>query len=138
MLKLWVALCAPPLLESVAFTVKFTILFGPVGVPAIWPDESMLSPAGKLPVLTVSVSVPAPPDVPTVWEYAVPSVPAGKDVVVMAGGGVSVMVTAAELAGLATEVAVTVAAGSALDASGWATEAPLAVAFATAPAAGAL
>jgi hypothetical protein len=98
----------------------------------------MLSPAGRLPVLSVNVSVPAPPDVATVWEYAVPSVPAGKDVVVMAGGGVSVMVTDAELAGLATEVALTVADGSALDASGLAMEAPLAMALAIAPAAGAL
>jgi hypothetical protein len=48
------------------------------------------------------------------------------------------MVTAAELAGLATEVAVTVAVGSALDASGLAMEDPLTAAFATAPAAGAL
>jgi len=135
MLRLCVALCAPPLLESVAFTVNFTIPFGPVGVPVIWPEESIVSPAGRLPALIVSASVPAPPEVPTVWEYAVPSVPAGRVVVVMAGGDVSVMVTAAEVAGLATEVAVTVAVGFALDTSGLV---PLAIAFATAPAAGAL
>lgn len=38
--------------------------------------------------------------------------PAGRVVVVMAGGDVRVMVTAAVLEGLATEVAVTVAVGS--------------------------
>ena len=42
-----------------------------------------------------------------------PSVPEGSDVVVMAGGEVMLMVTAADVAGLATEVAVTVAVGSA-------------------------
>ena len=67
MLRFCVADCAPPLLESVTFTVKLAVPFGPVGVPVIWPDESILSPAGRFPVLTVRVSVPAPPEVAIVW-----------------------------------------------------------------------
>lgn len=67
-----------------------------------------------------------------------PSVPADRVVVVMTGGGVTLIVTAADFVGLATEVAVTVAVGSALEASGLVAEAPLAMAFATAPTAGAL
>jgi len=66
-LRFCVADCAPPLLESVTFTVKLAVPFGPVGVPVICPEESILSPAGKLPVLTVRASVPAPPDVAIVW-----------------------------------------------------------------------
>ena len=66
-LRFCVADCAPPLLESVTFTVKFAVPFGPVGVPVIRPDESMLSPAGRLPVPTVRVNVPAPPDVVIIW-----------------------------------------------------------------------
>jgi hypothetical protein len=138
MLKFCVADCAPPLLESVTFTVKFAAPFGPVGVPVICPDESMLSPAGKFPLLTVSVSVPAPPDVVIVWVYAVPSVPAGSVVVVIPGGGVMLIVTVADWEGLATEVAVTMAAGSALEVRGLAVEAPLAMPLAAAPTAGAL
>jgi hypothetical protein len=55
------------LLESVTFTVKLAVPFGPVGVPVICPDESIVSPAGRLPVLTVRVNVPAPPEVAIVW-----------------------------------------------------------------------
>lgn len=115
MLKFCVLDSAPPLLESVTFTVKVAVPFGPVGVPVICPDISMFNPAGRLPVLIVNVSVPAPPDDATVWLYAVPSVPAGRDVVGIAGGGVMLMVTAADFEVSATEVAVTVAVGSAAE-----------------------
>jgi len=66
MLRFCTADCAPALLESVAFTVKLVVPLGPVGVPVMCPDESMLNPAGKLPLLTISVTVPAPPEVATV------------------------------------------------------------------------
>ena len=66
MLRFCTADWAPALLESVAFTVKLVVPLGPVGVPVMCPDESMLNPAGKLPLLTISVTVPAPPDVATV------------------------------------------------------------------------
>jgi hypothetical protein len=56
----------------------------------------------------------------------------------MTGGGVMLIVTVADFAELATEVAVTMAVGSALETSGLVVEAPLAMAFATAPTAGAL
>src|SRR5260370_13486384 len=61
MLKFCVADCAPPLLESVTFTVKFAEPLGPVGVPVICPDVSMLSHSGRLPVLPVIVKVIATP-----------------------------------------------------------------------------
>jgi hypothetical protein len=48
------------------------------------------------------------------------------------------IVTVADRVELATEVAVTVAVGSALEISGLVAEAPLAMPFATAPTAGAL
>jgi hypothetical protein len=60
--RFWVADWTPPLLESVAFTVKVAVPFGPVGVPVIWPEESMASPAGKFPALMVRINVPAPPE----------------------------------------------------------------------------
>lgn len=62
MLRFWVADSGPPLLESVTFTVKLAVAFGPVGVPVILPEVSMLSPAGKLPVLIEKDNVPAPPE----------------------------------------------------------------------------
>ena len=67
-----------------------------------------------------------------------PSVPAGSDVVVMTGGEVMLMVTAADAVGLATEVAVTVAVGLTARGDGlWSVTGEV-VTLATAPAAGAL
>jgi hypothetical protein len=108
-LRLCMADSALALLESVAFTVKLVVPIGPVGVPVMCPDESIVNPAARLPLLTVSVTVPEPPDVPTVWPYAIPSVPAGSDFVVTDGGGETLMVTDADFVESATEVAVTVA-----------------------------
>jgi hypothetical protein len=56
-----------PVLESVAFTVKLDVVFGPVGVPVIAPALLKLNPAGKDPAVIEKVSVPAPPDAATVW-----------------------------------------------------------------------
>ena len=109
MLRFCTADCAPAVLESVAFTVKLVVPLGPAGVPVMCPDESMLKPAGKLPLLTVSLTIPAPPKVAIVWLYAVPGVPAGSDVVVTDGAGVMLMVTDADFVESVTEVAVTVA-----------------------------
>lgn len=109
MLRFCTADCAPALLESVAFTVKLVVPLGPAGVPVMCPEESMLKPAGKLPLLTVSLTIPAPPEVAMVWLYAVPCVPAGSDVVVTDGAGVMLMVTDADFVESVTEVAVTVA-----------------------------
>jgi len=94
---------------SRAITVKALVPLGPVGVPVMCPEESMLNPAARLPLLTVSVTVPAPPEVATVWLYAVPCVPAGSEVVVTDGGGVTLMVTDADVVESDAEVAVTVA-----------------------------
>ena len=67
-----------------------------------------------------------------------PSVPAGRVVVVIEGGDVMLIVTVADFVVSATEVAVTMAEGSALETSGLVVEVPLAMPFATAPTAGAL
>jgi hypothetical protein len=72
MLRFCTADTRPALLESVAFTVKLVVPLGPVGVPVMCPDESIVNPAAKPPLLTVSVTVPAPPEVATVWLYAIP------------------------------------------------------------------
>jgi hypothetical protein len=109
MLRFCMANFAPALLESVAFTVKLLIPLGPVGVPVICPAESMLKPAARLPPLTANATVPAPPDVVTVWLYTVPCVPAGREVVITDGGGVTLMATDANFVESAAEVAVTVA-----------------------------
>lgn len=93
MLSAFVPVCAG-LLWSVTCTVKFAVPFGPVGVPVIFPVESIASPAGKLPALMLNVSVPSPPVAATVWLYAVPSVPAGSVVVVIDGGAGRFTVTA--------------------------------------------
>jgi hypothetical protein len=90
-------------------TVKLDVPVGPVGVPVMCPDESILNPLARLPVLTVSVTAPAPPEVATVWLYAVPCVAAGREVVVTVRGGVTVMAIDADFVESAADVAVTVA-----------------------------
>lgn len=90
--------------------MKFAVPFGPVGVPLIAPEELIVNPAGSDPALIVNAQVPAPPLSATVAEYAVPSVPAGNVVVVIAGTAVTVIFTDAVFVVSFTDVAVTVAA----------------------------
>src|SRR5207253_8318850 len=82
MLRFCTADCAPALLESVAFTVKLVVPLGPAGVPVMCPDESILNPAAKPPLLTAIVPLPAPPAVATLWLYAVPCVRARSELAV--------------------------------------------------------
>ena len=89
--------------------MKLDVPLGPVGVPVMRPDESMLNPVDRLPLLTVSVTAPAPPEVSTAWLYPVPCVPAGSEVVVTVRGGITLMVTDADFVESAADVAVTVA-----------------------------
>ena len=52
MLRACVADCGPALLASVTLTVKFAVVFGPVGVPVIAPEEELNErPAGREPAL---------------------------------------------------------------------------------------
>jgi hypothetical protein len=51
MLSACVVDCGPTVLASVAFTVKFAVPFGPVGVPLIVPEGLSVSPAGTVPAL---------------------------------------------------------------------------------------
>ena len=67
-----------------------------------------VNPAGSAPRLMLKARVPAPPVAVTVWLYAVNSVSAGSVVVVITGGGLTTMLTEADLVVSATEVAVIV------------------------------
>ena len=108
MLSGWVADIALTVLESVTFTVKFTVPAGPVGVPEmVFPFR--VRPPGSVPLLIEYVNVPAPPVAETVWLYAEPSVAAGNVVVIIEGAGVIETLIVADLVVSATEVAVTVA-----------------------------
>ena len=51
MLNACVADCAPAVLESVTLIVKFEVVFGPVGVPVMFPEVLSARPAGSVPVL---------------------------------------------------------------------------------------
>lgn len=60
MLKAWFTLCGG-VPESFAVTVNFAVP-AVVGVPEIAPELFKFNPAGKLPVVTVQVTVPVPPE----------------------------------------------------------------------------
>jgi hypothetical protein len=60
MLSACVLLCAG-VPESVAFTVKLEVLAA-VGVPLIAPPVLKFKPAGRVPLATVQVTVPVPPE----------------------------------------------------------------------------
>jgi len=67
---------------------------GVVGVPEIVLPLSA-SPAGSEPVVTVHVYPPVPPLAASDWEYGVPTVPFGRDeVVIVTGAGLTVMLSA--------------------------------------------
>ena len=90
--------------------MKFAVPLGPVGVPLIVPDEPIASPAGSVPALIENAQVPAPPLSATAWLYAMPSVPAGRDVVVIFGIAEMFTVTDAVFVLSFTDVAVITAA----------------------------
>src|SRR6266403_1868265 len=115
-LRAWVAVIGVMVLESVTLTVKFTVPLGPVGFPEIVPAPLRVRPAGNVPALMENVTVPAPPVFAIAWLYAVPSTPAGRVVVVIAGAAVTVIVTANVFVMSVTEVAVITAVPEALPA----------------------
>ena len=75
-----------PLALSVTFTVKLLDPAVP-GVPEIVPPADRLNPAGSDPTDTVHEYGGDPPEAPSACEYAVPTVPAGNDDVVMFSAG---------------------------------------------------
>jgi hypothetical protein len=105
-LRAWMAVIGVMVLESVTLTVKFAVPLGPVGFPEIVPAPLRVRPAGNVPALMENVTVPAPPVFAIAWLYAVPSTPAGRVVVVMAGTAVTVIVTVNVFVMSVTEVAV--------------------------------
>src|SRR5579863_6784580 len=74
---------------SVTLTVKVAVPAA-VGVPEIAPAPLNDNPAGRAPLATLQVSVPAPPLDWSVALYAVPAVPPDKVVVLMVGSGETV------------------------------------------------
>ena len=77
-----------------------------VGVPLTAPVVVFSdSPAGNAPAVTAKVDAPVPPVAPTVWLYAVPTVPAGND----AGLTVIVAFTTTEYACAAVAPTVSIA-----------------------------
>jgi hypothetical protein len=72
--------------ETEALSVTFTVTFaGPafVGVPETTPPAERFRPAGKDPADTVQEYGGVPPDAPSDCEYAVPTVPGGREELLM-------------------------------------------------------
>ena len=92
-----------------AVTVKLTAP-AVVGVPDMAPEELILNPGGKLPVVTLQAMVPTPPLLCKLSEYAVLTTPFGRAAVVIASWGLMVMLRACFTlcGGLPESVAVTV------------------------------
>jgi hypothetical protein len=78
----WVAVWAVGVVESVTFVVKVKVPEA-VGVPESMPPAESVKPAGSAPELMLQVYGVVPPDAASVVEYAVPTWPAGTEVVVI-------------------------------------------------------
>jgi hypothetical protein len=87
----WVAVCAVGVVESVTFAVNVNEPDA-VGVPEIVPPEESVNPPGRAPELMLQPYGVVPPLAASVVEYAVPTVPAGTELVETVTG-----VTAAEI-----------------------------------------
>ena len=90
--------------------MKVDVAAGPLGVPLIAPvDELSTKPVGSdpLPATSDHVYGIVPPDADTPLEYAVPTVPAGSDVVVIVGAAGEVLVRL-NVAGFVTPATVAV------------------------------
>jgi hypothetical protein len=83
MAKAWLAVWGTGVVESVTITVKSNVP-AVVGVPETVPVElPMVSPGGRDPVVIDQVYGGVPPVTATVAEYVVPTVPLGREAVVM-------------------------------------------------------
>jgi hypothetical protein len=81
--KFTVAVCAEDP-ESVTLNVSGVAVTGVVGVPPISPVEAFSAkPAGNVPAVSCHVKAPVPPVAARLWEYATPTWPLGRDVVVI-------------------------------------------------------
>lgn len=80
-----IAVCPVGVVESVTVSVT-GLVPAAVGVPVIWPDAFIERPAGK--PVAEKVYGGAPPAALTLALYAEPTVPAAREVVVIAGGPV--------------------------------------------------
>ena len=94
--------------ESVSWKVRFEVP-GAVGVPLMTPVLAFkLRPAGSVPEAMLHVKGETPPLICRVTLYAVPTVALTSEVEVMAGSGVTVILTEADLVASLTDVAVRV------------------------------
>ena len=96
-----------PLALSVTFTVKLLDPAVP-GVPDIVPPADNVNPEGNVPADTVHVNGADPPEAARACEYAVPTVPAGNDDVVIVKAGLIVSDSAFVVLPLALSVTFTV------------------------------
>ena len=78
--------------EFSALTVKLDVPVV-VGVPEITPAELSVRPSGNAPLSSVHVIVPVPV-AESVWLYAVPTVPPGRESVVIAGAALTTIESA--------------------------------------------
>jgi hypothetical protein len=83
-LKAWVAVCWDPLPVTRIVKAKTP---GAVGVPLIMPPEDSARPSGNAPEARDHVYGVVPPVAVNVCEYAPPTLPEGRDVVVIESGG---------------------------------------------------
>lgn len=96
---------------SVTVTVKVSLTADPLTVPEMTPvPELSVSPAGRIPVVTVQLRLAVPPETARVWEYVVwVWVAAGSgDVVKMTGAAFTVRVRTCVSEAPLTSVALTV------------------------------
>ena len=106
-----VAVCTGEL-ESVTLKLNGVALIAVVGVPLIRPVDAVSErPAGNVPTVNCHVYGPVPPEAASDWEYAAPTCPSGREVVVMVSPGpvmVSVRLAVAVWAGEPESVALNV------------------------------
>ena len=82
-----VAVCTGEL-ESVTLKLNGVALTAAFGVPLIRPVDAVNErPDGNVPTVNCQVYGPVPPEAASAWEYAVPTCPSGRELVVMASPG---------------------------------------------------
>jgi len=92
--------------ESASRTAKFEV---PAvhGAPSIVPSVPRVNPVGKEPEATLQEKGGTPPDSCSIAVYALPTTPAGREVVLIEGGGTTVSEAASDFVLSATDVATT-------------------------------
>ena len=87
----FVAVCGVGLVLSVSSTVKLEVAAA-VGVPEIVPLGASERPDGSVPLARDQAYGVVPPEPASAWEYEVPAVPVGSDVVEIESAGLTLRV----------------------------------------------